>query len=240
MFTIGVSGISRSFRPLAIAALLLAGPQAAVAADLYRGSIKDEPLPVAFTWTGFYVGGHAGLVTGDTEGQVPGAPFTATDYELDGALYGGHVGYNYQIGQAVVGIEGTYSGADIEGDTTCVIFLRCQREMDWLATVVGRAGYASGRWLVYGFGGVAWADLDTDVSFLGFTLVQGGETHVGWTAGFGVEHAITDAITARIEYAHVDFDEERHTLTGVFGPIPDDVEADIDTIRLGVSLKLTN
>jgi len=204
-------------------------------------SFKDAPLAHGFRWTGIYVGGHAGLVTGSTQGSVPVGPFAlTTDYDLDGALYGGHVGYNHQSGSLVYGIEGTYSGGEIDGSTTCVILLNCARELNWLATVEGRIGYAFGSSLLYARGGVAWGEVETDVSILGFGVASGSETHTGWTAGFGFEHALGNHVTARIEYAHVDLGDEEHTLNGPLGAIPDTVEAEIDTIRLGVSFKFGN
>ncbi len=239
----------------AAAGLLVAAiAQPAGAADLWGpnyGSIKDAPPPVyAFTWTGFYVGGHAGLMTGNTEGtpdfKCGGDPdcrlaerIFSTDYDMNGAFYGGQIGYNYQFGAAVVGIEGSFSGSSAEGDGPAgPLLITSKRELDWLATVTGRIGYAMGRSLVYAKGGVAWGELQTDVRFGGLTVLSGDETHVGWTAGLGVEHALTDRVTVRIEYAHIDLGSEDHTLK--FGGDPvlkSEVEAEFDTLSLGVNYK---
>lgn len=205
------------------------------------GSVKDAPLGPSPRWSGFYVGAHAGLATGSTQGNVVGAPFPiSTDYDFDGALYGGHVGYNHQSGNLVLGIEGTYAGGELDGSTTCLFVLNCARDLNWLGTIEGRIGYAFGNSLVYARGGVAWGELETDVSIFGFNLVSGSETHTGWTAGFGFEHMFGSNLITRIEYAHVDLGDEVHTLNGVVGPIPDTVEAEIDTLRLGVSFKFGN
>ena len=83
--------------------LMLAAP-AAYADGMAR---RAAPMEQPFSWTGLYVGGHAGLVTGDTQGSVP--PFT-TDYPVNGALYGGQIGYNWQHGRMVYGVEGSFSG----------------------------------------------------------------------------------------------------------------------------------
>lgn len=204
------------------------------------GSIKDAPVAYGYNWSGLYIGGHAGLATGDTEGSVPGTGgLFDTDFDFDGGIYGGHVGYNIQSGAAVFGIEGTFSGSSVDGNTSCVFgFLTCERELDWLATIEGRLGYAFGRSLLYARGGVAWGKLETDVSFANFTIFQGDDTHVGWTAGFGFEHAFSDNIIARIEYSHVDLGSETTNLSTPFGgTIPDSIEAELDTIRIGVSYK---
>jgi outer membrane immunogenic protein len=220
----------------------------ALAAD-FGGSIKDDyVVPEApFRWTGFYVGGQAGLATGQTQGKVDfGAPFTiSTDYDMSGALYGAYVGYNYQIGQAVLGLEGTWSWADINGDTSCVVIFNCKRSIDSIATIVGRVGYAFNKTMVYGLGGVAWGDVDTDVvgNIFGLAQLRGGETHTGWVAGIGIEHALTSFLVARVEYNHIGFGSETHNLEPSFngtvvGPsIPSKVDVDIDTIKVGAAIK---
>lgn len=226
---------------LAAAAGLFFVAQSANAADLwgprYDGSIKDAPATYAFSWTGFYVGAHAGLVTGSGEGEIKGEPWSQTEVDLDGAIYGGQIGYNYQMGSAVLGIEGTFSGANIDGNTSCVLnFLNCKGEIDWTATVVGRLGYAMDRAMVYALGGVAWAEVNADVSFLG-SSISSKETHVGWVAGLGVEYALSDRVSAKLEYNHMDFGSETHRLDG---GIPVSADAEVDTFKLGINVKLTN
>jgi outer membrane immunogenic protein len=234
---------------LSLAAISLATPS--VAADLWgpegHGSIKDAPLATGFNWTGIYAGVHAGLATGDRSSELQGIPLK-TDYDIDGALYGGHLGYNHQFGRWVLGVEGTYSGSDIDGKSGCVAGLfDCRTDIDWLATLEGRIGYSFGRSLLYARGGVAWGDVNTsaDLLGLGFLTLDGSETHTGWTAGAGFEHALSDRVIARIEYSHVDLGSETHDLgvnflgTPIPGvAIPTDVDAEIDTIKIGVSVKL--
>lgn len=228
----------------AAAGLLIGITQPANAADLwgpdYGGSIKDAPPAYAFSWTGVYVGAHAGLMTGNTQGGPDfGGGFFDTDYDMNGGLFGGHIGYNYQVGSAVVGIEGSYSGSNAQGDGPSAILLTSERELDWLATVTGRLGYAMGRSLVYVKGGVAWGELQSDVKIANLTLLSGDGTHVGWTAGLGFEHALTNNITVRIEYAHIDLGSEDHSLKFVGGgpSIQSEVDAKFDSLTLGVSYK---
>jgi len=199
---------------------------------------QSAPATYAFSWTGFYAGVHAGLATGGGEGELKGAPWTHTDVDLDGTIYGGQVGYNYQMGSAVIGIEGTFSGASIDGNSSCFLLnvLNCKGEVDWTATIVGRLGYAMDRAMIYALGGVAWAELNADVSFLGESI-SSKETHVGWVAGLGVEYALSDRVSAKLEYNHMDFGSETHRLDGV---IPIRAEAEVDTIKLGINVKLTN
>ena len=106
-----------------------------LAADLGKprcGSYKDtynEPGPV-FSWTGFYISGHAGLALGNRQGVVPGFLVTATDYDMNGGTYGLHAGYNHQTGTMLIGVEGDYSWADIQGNSACLNVLNCQRQLN--------------------------------------------------------------------------------------------------------------
>lgn len=253
--------ISKLSIALVLATGVLVTP--ASAADLYvptGGSLKDEPYVAPFTWTGFYFGGHAGLGVGDTDGTpetftfagatvpIPGAigSFFSTDYDMSGALYGGHIGYNYQTGAFVIGIEGTFTGSSINGDgPSGVGLIVSERDINWLATVTGRLGYAMGRSLIYAKAGVVWGDVDSSVRLGGITVLDGGETHFGWTVGFGYEHALTDHISVRVEYAHIDLGSDTHNLSynGVFGgpagiaSVGSDVDVVLDTLTLGVSYK---
>lgn len=231
---------------ISVAGLLAASALTALPAS--AASLKDDYGPPVYKWSGLYIGGHAGLATGDTTGDADLVIFNVTtDYEISGAIYGGYIGYNYQAGNIVVGIEGTLSGASIKGDTTCLIALKCAREVDWMATLVGRLGYAMDKTMVYGVIGVAWADVETKVTdnILGGGLItlNGDKNHTGFVIGFGIEHALSHNVIARIEYNHIDFRSETHDLSvALFGvpipvTIPTQVNLDVDTIKIGVAVK---
>ena len=206
-----------------------------------------------FSWTGFYIGAHGGVATGDTSGRTDfgGGGFPVnSDYDMSGGTWGGHIGYNYQSGRTVIGIEGTWSSLDLQGDTNCLatagVSINCRRSTDWLATVVGRLGIAMDRAMVYGLAGVAWGEVDTNSegTFLIFPLTAtGSATHVGWVAGVGLEYAVTQNILARVEYNHVDLGSERLDLDLAFGgttvgTLPSKADLTADIIKVGVSWKL--
>jgi outer membrane immunogenic protein len=212
------------------------------AADGIQGKSRiADTTDSHYSWRGVYAGLHAGLATGNTQGKVGDRFPLEFDYEMDGALYGGQIGWLGQWGNLVAGIEGSYSGSSVQGsDAGCLSFVAdCRREVNWLATVVGRAGWAYDRVLLYGLAGVAWADVDSQPKIFGAPF-SGGDTHVGWTAGFGLEWALSNRVSARIEYAHIDLGRETHTLTSDFSQfsIQDKVDLEMDTIRLGVNVKL--
>jgi outer membrane immunogenic protein len=231
---------------------------AANAADL-GGSLKDDAAPMAAyspLWAGLYVGGTVGFGTGDTSGKLsfdkpdyPDYPTVAaqkmdggfdlsslfsSDYDVNGAIYGAHIGYNFQRGPIVFGVEAAYNGTDMDGSEGIFGLVRSERELDWYATLVGRLGYASGKALFYGFGGVAWGTVETTLSSPLFGLSASGETdHVGWTAGVGIEYALDERFSVRVEYSHVDLGDETFSLGG----IKDEVDLDFDAIKIGASYR---
>ena len=219
------------------AALFLSAGQAAADGLPSKGRITGPDYTGVTNWSGLYAGFNAGLTTGNTDSSLGPLSF---GYELSGATFGGQVGWLGQWGNVVAGIEGTYSGSNIQGsDAGCLVIgigINCRRDVNWLATVVGRAGIAYDRVLFYGLAGVAWADAESHVNIFNPALgsISGSATHVGWTAGFGVEWALSSRVSARIEYAHIDLGDETHRLGGV---IPLDVGLEMDTIKLGLNIK---
>lgn len=201
---------------------LLAAP--ALAADL-RMPVKAVPAPVAavYSWTGFYIGGHAGYAWGRSKTVVGlpdaldcgGGPSCETiSHSTNGPFGGLHAGYNWQNNAFVFGveIEGGYLGA--KGDTISAIANDHTFSAKYGAygALTGRLGIATGRTLFYGKGGgvVAWIKNEA-LDDIG----QGGPDpeHIGresgarfgWTAGGGIEHALTGNWTVRAEYLYMRF-----------------------------------
>jgi outer membrane immunogenic protein len=199
---------------------------------------EDRPVvstaPPAFSWTGFYIGGHVGAgwkqsestaITGSAD--FP-AGFTFSTNHLSGPIGGAQIGYNYQVGQWVWGIEGEYSWADIKGheSTTSPVFPNRTSFADlkepWLATAAARLGYAWDSTLWYIKGGAGWSKFESfsTLAALGVFLStsSGSETRTGWLVGAGTEWAMTGGPwSARVEVDYVDFGNqqvERVVLTG--------------------------
>jgi outer membrane immunogenic protein len=246
---------------IAAAAAFVGGAGIANAADLGSyGSYKDAPASYGpgHSWAGLYIGGSAGFGVGDTSGQLKFgdrvdsvldaindevginlASLFSSDYDVNGAIYGAHVGYNFQRGNVVFGVEAGINGTDIDGSTDVLVLGKSERELDWYATATARLGYAADKLLFYGFGGVAWGTINTTLSVpLLNASVSGESDHVGWTAGLGVEYAMTERFSVRVEYSHVDFGEETASLNLGNGlSIDDEVDMTIDAIKIGASYK---
>jgi outer membrane immunogenic protein len=170
----------------------------AAAADLPRPAPAPyykapAALPV-YNWTGFYIGinggGGFGRSTWDTTGG----------FNTSGGLVGGTLGYNWQAGQAVFGLEGDIDWADINGTTNNACPLGCKTSDSWLSTVRGRLGYAADRFMPYITGGAAFGNIKASTP--GFAGAN--NDRAGWTVGAGLEFAIAGNWTAKAEYLYVD------------------------------------
>lgn len=212
-----------------LAALALAALSGtALAADLpsRKGEVYAPIAPI-FTWTGFYVGVHAGAVFTDNDIQTEGTgantianvAFSRRPPGLSvsdtGFIGGGQVGYNYQIGQIVLGAEADLSYTDLKkretflGTTNALSSFR--QELNYLGTVRLRAGYAFDRFLVYATGGLAYGDVKNSATFFSAAVPSQvdyigsrNDVEMGWTVGGGLEYAFTQNLSAKAEYLYYD------------------------------------
>ncbi len=172
---------------------------AANAADLpRRQAVMPTKAPMyeaPYNWTGFYVGINGGY--GWSSSDVD-APF-AGSFDTSGGLVGGTLGYNWQMGQAVFGLEGDIDWTDLRGSGACA-GTTCETRNDWLSTVRGRIGYAFDRFMPFATGGVAFGNIKNNIAGVG----SADETKAGWTLGGGIEAAIAGPWTAKIEYLYAD------------------------------------
>jgi outer membrane immunogenic protein len=202
---------------------------AAHAADLPRQMVTKAPVYVApyYNWTGFYVGVNGGGGWGTSTWDSTG------NSDVSGGLVGGTVGYNWQFGTWVVGLEGDIDWANIKGSTATGCFGgSCTTENTWLGTARGRVGYAFDRWMPYITGGAAFGDVQA--SHPGFTGMT--NTQVGWTAGAGVEFAIAGNWTAKVEYLHYDLGNFNCGMN-CNGFVTDNVGFNANVVRGGVNLR---
>ena len=145
-----------------VAALGLLAAGAASAADLpsRKGPVVAPVYVPAFTWTGFYVGANAGWGFGNMD-SVGVSGFG----DLDGFVGGGQIGYNYQLGQIVLGLEADFQGADLKaGPSWAGLGIVGEGKTEWFGTVRGRVGYAFDRFLPYLTGGFAYGSVKTTLA----------------------------------------------------------------------------
>ena len=214
----------------AVAVVVLAN--SAWAADP-RASVPSLAAAPAFTWTGFYVGAHAGYMRTDNGVSLaavyPGGLFeldvrnrtlaTKVSIKNDAATGGVQAGYNVQFEGVVVGIEAdvslmdatakeTYSAPDLFMFNGVMTHSTFRSELDALGTLRARAGLAFERALFYATGGFAVGEVNNGfaVNIPGFYANgwTSGRTEWGWAAGAGLEYALWDNVTAKLEYLYYD------------------------------------
>ena len=180
-----------------LAALTIAGQ--AAAADLGRRMpAQADYMPPIYLWAGPYIGIQGGGGWGDSHWNNAATP-TGT-FDVSGGLIGGTIGYNWQQGPAVYGLEADMAWSGIRGSSSTNCALGCETRNHWLATVRGRIGYAFDRYLPYLTGGLAVGEVEaTRPLFSGVS-----ETRAGWTIGGGLEFALAGNWTAKAEYLYVD------------------------------------
>jgi outer membrane immunogenic protein len=245
---------------LPLAAALAIGLSTAAHADGY--GLKDRQVVVPFSWTGFYAGYNVGYGWGSNSAQFagdnpagPGAgnaflnlPFNsfnpngpvqrAQSLQSNGGFGGGQIGYNRQIGPALLaGIELDIQKSWIEGDasTSSAASLNSEQRLDWFTTARARFGYlVHERFLAFVSGGLAYGKTDvsskiglpvgssatltvaggTDIAcnaFVSPTVCLAGSSSTesfGWTAGGGFEWAFIPSMTLKFEYLHIDLQDQ--------------------------------
>jgi outer membrane immunogenic protein len=243
---------------------ILALSTAALSADMAVKAPVRAATP--FTWTGGYLGVNAGWVRGSTDlswsPTTTGGPAfqsafvaaTTSGNTTTGFTAGGQIGYNWQTGNIVMGIEGDLNATDLSGsrrflltipgftlDTVNQIF-----QSSWLATLRGRVGFTADRFLVYGTGGLALANVSTTDTYASITFGDtftnsSSQVRAGWSAGGGVEYAFTGNWSGKLEYIHADLGTVSYTLLGTGGttsPFTASHRIREDIVRVGASYHL--
>ena len=196
------------------------GASVALVAGLGAGAAVADgygPPPVYavvpfVSWTGLYIGGHVGGAWSDVDWSnisITGERFSESG---SGFIGGGQIGYNYQIGNLLLGVEATVSGADVGRDFRSIVIpaARFSADMDTVATVTGRFGFTSDQWLLYGKAG--WAGAQVDFSFRNPAIHDSfsfDNWRNGWTLGAGLEYKINRFMSFGVEYSFIDLDSER-------------------------------
>lgn len=213
------------------------------------GSFKDGPAPSLVNWSGFYIGTSSGGAVTYTHWTAPSG--YTTEPTLAGLLLGGQVGYNYQVGQFVAGVEGDWDYTNARGGKACpnAFYFSCENDVDQLGSVAARLGYAWGRALFYLKGGLAFGEISarthlnpgTDQLLYGITLTDPATTtkwESGWTGGGGVEFALMERWSVKAEYMHYDLGRDKFNVDVKGGADAANISAGGDIVRVGVNYRL--
>jgi high affinity Mn2+ porin len=225
--------------------------------------LKAPPAATAYDWGGFYLGGHFGAAWGHSDwsaaGGVPvGGSLDLTQgfnaFKGTGSYFAGlQTGYNVVLPSRIVlgaeadisfpnRIEGSQTFSSASAGTASFAEL-----VQFFGSVRGRLGYAPGNWLIYATGGFAFSYDELTRTQLSGTPVGGTATpgtvenrfmvpRAGWTAGAGVEVALTSLWSARLEYLYSQFNTRSVGFPGGGQTFTSDLS--LHNLRFGLNYKI--
>jgi len=176
---------------------------------------------------------------------------------------GGQIGYNWQSGLCILGIETDFNFLSTDSSAsrskryvsapTATLTLGSTTQTNWLWTLRSRVGYVKDRWLFYGTGGLTLADLEADFTLSDdYAAVLGNasehqrisETKAGWTVGGGIEVCLDKNWSIRTEYLYADLgtlkgDADDLFTTGGYQPntLHHEAEFVMHLVRVGLNYK---
>ncbi|MGB3898201.1 MAG: outer membrane protein [Mesorhizobium sp.] len=238
---------------LALAALLLSSTSVYAADAVVGGESLPEAPVASFTWTGAYIGAHAGYGWGHTEDTNNPA---ANRKNIDGFIGGIQAGYNHQLDNNVVlGVEATLDFGNVkntwDGENEFDPYYT-KDEVNGVGTLRARLGYAVDRFLPYITGGVAVGHSKhvlgcSPAHAPGGTLGcatpfedSGSDWSVGYVVGAGAEYAVTENWTIRAEYNFTDLGKTKMTLTDPNYPAAinaREFDTKFSTVNVGINYK---
>jgi outer membrane immunogenic protein len=235
--------MSRLLSALAAATITIVSVPA-IAADMpaRRMPVKAPVVQAAaYNWSGFYVGVHAGYAWG----EFVSAADATIDHEPTGGLFGGQIGYNWQVNNIVFGVEADLAFSTIKGDDTSTFgpfTINGEHDLKYLGTVRGRLGIAHNQFLFYVTGGFAYSKVEGRLTVLNggaFVATDKDTLNLkGWTVGGGVEVGLTQNLSARAEYLYVDFNDATTTMNLGF-PFTDQADMNLNVVRFALNYRWT-
>jgi outer membrane immunogenic protein len=232
---------------LASVALIVVA-SAASAADLpFKAMPVKAPPPLAYDWTGFYVGGYYADAIGNQKGATPTDTANShsgeTNVNQRGSALGLTAGYNWQLDPHwLVGVEGDLGWLGLDrtnnefNDNTLVGL-----KTDWYATLRARGGYVTGPSLLYLTAGGAFVhgrdEFGGDFTTVGSTLSS--FTTASWTAGGGIETKVSRNWSAKTEYLFIDGGSAHTFISNPhgFAGVPASFDQNFHVIKTGLNYR---
>jgi outer membrane immunogenic protein len=237
------------FTTVSLGVLAMVSP--ALAADLETYTKAPAAAPSFYDWTGVYIGAFGGGGFGNhnvNNGTPNGFSNNDANYTSQGGLGGGEIGYNWQSGRYLFGVEAdafssAIGGNDIAGVNagTFPVTQTDATTLRWGTTVRARAGFTVDRLLMFFTGGWAYGDFrHTDVNTAAVTPAAGTDTFTatksGATFGGGIAYAFTNNVLGKFEYRYYDFGALGRT-TPTNGVAPYTVNNTYSVVTLGLDFK---
>ena len=211
-----------ALRASAAIATLVAG-SSVFAADLPARSPAPAPSFVSptpvYNWSGLYVGLHAGYVGESVAFRVIEAGTPSATANPTGFVGGGLMGFNYQMGQAVVGLENDIGFTTLSGRANAGGlggFAHSNRfKEDWNGHLRARLGFAAGNFMPFVAAGYSYGSEKLTVTN-GAASASASKTLGGWNIGVGVDYAFGNNLVARVEYIYDQYNRMTFTPNGGF------------------------
>jgi outer membrane immunogenic protein len=227
------------------------------------------PPPPTFSWTGYYVGVNLGYGWGSSAANAAfvdtaGAFFSSanTTVHPNGVIGGGQIGYNWQTGNWVAGLEADFQGSGQQGSATLIcsagicsgngtpVTVSLTEKLEWFGTARARLGWTvTPETMIYATGGLAYGVLNDSGNVsdsVTTTPFNFSKTSTGWAAGGGVEGHLTGNWIWRVEYLFLTLDEPSGNVVttipapprggGTTNPVLDPIFTD-NIVRAGLNYK---
>ena len=232
-----------------VALIAFAAP--AAAADLAARPYTKAPPPAiaaVYDWSGFYIGANGGWGSSHKcwDFTTPAGTFVAAEgcHDASGGTAGGQVGYRWQAGTWVFGLEAQGNWADFRGSNVSLFdpTVRNQSRIDAFGLFTGQVGWAVNNVLFYVKGGAAVTadrfrrfDVPTGV----LIATTGDDTRWGGVVGAGLEFGFAPNWTAGVEYNHLFMQDRTHTFVDTTGAFfaTDRIRQDVDLVTVRVNYR---
>jgi outer membrane immunogenic protein len=225
----------------ATALSVLAAPSFAADLPARVPAAPVVPAAIPYNWTGFYAGVNVGYGWADASASATlGGTSVSASETLDGVIGGGQIGYNWQTGNFVVGIEADIQASGqkhtVDGSILGVGFSETDK-ITYFGTVRGRLGWAMGRWLPYVTGGWGYGEVKSEFNVNGLGTFSASESHSAWVLGGGVEAALVGNWTGKIEYLYLDTGDLDGSFATGAGTLTTTTRVKDNIVRVGLNYR---
>lgn len=222
---------------------LVHGAYARVVMHLHPyGPMTATDRPSQAEWTGLRIGLDGGngfsIVNADNALSSAMASTFSGGGNLEGAMAGGHIGYDWRHGALLAGIEGDVMFGELKGLGLITSAQTVAFQADWLASVRARLGWVRESALIYVTGGAAWASARGTLSDTGVEVASERHGYQGWVLGAGLDYHIDPRWSLRAEYLHYDLGAQHYALTAPSASYSADMGLRTDMMRVGLTYTL--
>jgi outer membrane immunogenic protein len=233
---------------LVTASLIALGAAApAVAADLAaRPYTKAPPMVAAvYDWTGFYIGANGGWGSSRNSWDLVGVgTFREGSHDADGGTIGGQIGYRWQAGTWVFGVEAQGNWADFQGSNVSLFdnTIRNESRVNAFGLFTGQVGYAANNVLFYVKGGAAVTSNEyrrLDVATGALFASTNDDTRWGGVVGAGIEYGFAPNWSFGVEYNHLFMQDRTYAFTTPGGLFVGNarIEQDVDLVTARINYR---